>query len=128
MPREQSLDAASRLYRDALDVQLDEVLRTLIVSKLSRVLAVTDPSAVKALESELRPVRDFTSAEIDKLEGSTTGTRRKDEGSRKRPIAEGTAKVGTASFLVADLCSVHKDLHSISSWLQESVVHIRIEC
>lgn len=76
-----------------MDVQLDEVQKTQIVSKLSRVLAVTDPSAVNALMSELRPMRGITSTEIDKLEGSTKGTRRKDEGSRKRPIAEGTAKV-----------------------------------
>ncbi|GMH35802.1 hypothetical protein BSKO_03670 [Bryopsis sp. KO-2023] len=90
--REGNIDGASKLYREALECQVDDVQSAHIASKLSRVLAITDPSAVDALESGLLPVREFDASEMDDLEGSIKGVRRKDHGLRKRSVGEGGDK------------------------------------
>lgn len=97
--REGAVNDASQLYQEALDCQVDEIQRAQIISKLSRVLAITDPMAVVALESELQPMREFSVSDIDQLEGSTKGMRRKDEGLKKRPATDGTDKVFGKSFM-----------------------------
>lgn len=104
--REGAVNDASKLYQEALDCQVDEIRRAQIISKLSRVLAITDPMGVGPLESELQPIKELSISDIDKLEGSTKGTRRKDDGLKKRPATDGGDKVPDL-WLLLDSRHIH---------------------
>lgn len=77
---------AAGLYNRVLELQLDEVDRAQVVSKLSRVLAITDPSASEVLEASLPEVAEVKSADVDKLEssGKGAGAARKGDNSGKQ--------------------------------------------
>ncbi|CAD7704944.1 unnamed protein product [Ostreobium quekettii] len=69
-----SIEEAVKLYQEVLVKELEEVQRAEVMSKVSRVLAITDPCTNATLESGLPGVPKTGPDDVDKLESGVKGT------------------------------------------------------